>query len=304
MIHPIVVKFETYLLTEKRVSHNTFEAYRKDLDQFFLFLDENRLDIATIDTDVIRLFLKQLSDQHISARTRSRKISSLKAFFTFAHPILGIKNSAHEILFPVIEKRLPHYLQEEEIELLLQTATQESAHGAREKRNQVMLFLLYVSGMRISELITLKVTDIHFDTKLISVVGKGGRNRMIPLPEMMIDMLFDFLNTTYRDLLACSEGQNKNNFLFPVLYKGCLKQLSRQACWQLLQKICFKAELKKAISPHKLRHSFATHMLKNGADLRSLQVMLGHENLATVQMYTHVELSYLRMVYDAKHPRA
>ncbi len=302
MSHPSLTKFEAYLLTERRVSLNTFDAYKRDLEQFFIFLKSCNIDVSHANVDTVRQFLKHLTEQEVSARTRSRKISSLKSFFTYASRVLGLKNIAQEIIFPRIEKRLPEYLQENEVERLLKTVTQEAARGDKEQRNKIMLYLLYVSGMRITELTTLKVTDIHFDTSLISVTGKGGKGRMIPVPRPMLDLLHEYLKTAYRSFL--DEKKYKGSYLFPVMYKGEIKPISRQSFWLILKKICVIAGIKKSVSPHKLRHSFATHMLKRGADLRSLQMLLGHENLTTVQIYTHVETSYLRQVYDAKHPRA
>lgn len=302
MSHPSLTKFEAYLLTERRVSLNTFDAYKRDLEQFFIFLKSCNIDVSHANVDTVRQFLKHLTEQEVSARTRSRKISSLKSFFTYASRVLGLKNIAQEIIFPRIKKRLPEYLQENEVERLLKTVTQEAARGDKEQRNKIMLYLLYVSGMRITELTTLKVTDIHFDTSLISVTGKGGKGRMIPVPRPMLDLLHEYLKTAYRSFL--DEKKYKGSYLFPVMYKGKIKPISRQSFWLILKKICVIAGIKKSVSPHKLRHSFATHMLKRGADLRSLQMLLGHENLTTVQIYTHVETSYLRQVYDAKHPRA
>ena len=207
-------------------------------------------------------------------------------------------NIASHILFPKMEKRLPRYLTEEEMQaLLLHAGVDTSPLGVR---NKVMIYLLYVSGMRISELVQLKKNDLFFDKQMICVYGKGGKQRFIPIPESIMHIIKLYLNGEYKDVTRNFETP----YLFPVLYKGIFKPLSRQAFWILLKTVCLKAGIDRIVSPHQLRHSFATHMLKRGADLRSLQMLLGHETISTVQIYTHVEKSHLREVYDKKHPRS
>lgn len=162
---------------------------------------------------------------------------------------------------------------------------------------------MYVSGMRVSELINLNVSDIHFDTGFIAVTGKGGKQRMIPIPQSMLAMIREYIQTVQRGIYM-RRPTKESDYLFPVYYGKKIKAITRQACWGIIQKICKNAGIKRAISPHQLRHSLATHMLKKGADLRSLQMILGHENISTVQVYTHVETTHLREVYDKKHPRS
>jgi len=164
-----------------------------------------------------------------------------------------------------------------------------------------MLYLLYISGMRVSELIALRTTDFHFDTGFISVTGKGSKQRMIPLPHAISSLIKNYFNT----LATLFETVNdRSSYIFPVMYGKIIKPISRQSCWLILKKLCIKVGIMRSISPHQLRHSFATHMLSKGADLRSLQLLLGHESIGTVQTYTHVETSQLRTIYDKKHPRS
>jgi len=298
----IVNRFIAYLLTEKRVSHNTFAAYRRDIQQFVFFLKQNNLALEELVLKNLKMFLKYLKDLELSARSMSRKISSLKTFYGYLEHHHGWDNLASELTFPKLEKRLPSYLSEQEIKHLLKVASADATDQAI--RNKVMLYLLYVSGMRISEMINMHLSDIHFDTGFIAITGKGGKGRMIPIPPPMLAMLKQYLDTVHRNFVAKKAKKRATDYLFPIYYGGKIKPITRQAFWGILKKLWKKTGIIKPISPHKLRHSLATHMLKNGADLRSLQLLLGHENLSTVQIYTHLETSYLRSVYDKKHPRS
>ena len=284
-------KFEAYLLTEKRVSVNTFSAYKCDITQFMYFLSKKNITIEQIKKNDLKKFLFYLYDRKLSARSVARKISSLKIFFAYIHQRFGWKNIAEELYMPKIEKKLPQYLTENEIKLLLTAA--EHDQTVIGIRNKVMLYLLYVSGMRISELVTLTIADMHFDTGFIAVCGKGGRQRMIPIPQIVLTMIKNYMGTL-----------KNTDYLFPVKYGKKIKPISRQAFWVILKKLSKRAGIDQSIFPHQLRHSLATHLLKKGADLRSLQLLLGHESIATVQIYTHVEISHLREVYDKKHPRS
>jgi len=298
----IIDRFNTYLLTEKRVSKNTFSAYKRDVEQCIDFLCSKNVHANKIVINDIKAFLHYLKKIGSSARTMSRKISSLKVFFAYAQQKYDWNNFAEDLTFPKIEKRLPQYLSEQEVLKLFEVAGRDrSINGIR---NKIMLYLLYTSGMRVSELTHLQLSDIHFDTGLIFVQGKGGKGRMIPIPESMSDLLKNYINTIHKTIVSkCRKGQ-KTEYLFPVYYGGKTKPITRQAFWIILKQLWKKTGIDRSISPHKLRHSLATHMLKNGADLRSLQLLLGHENLSTVQIYTHVETSYLRNIYDKKHPRS
>lgn len=299
MDRELVTRFETYLLTEKCVSHNTFIAYKTDIEQFISFLERQRIALQAVTDIHIKQYLKTLKQQHIGARSMSRKISSLKAFFRYVSEYAGYKDVTELLIFPKIEKKLPHYLSEQEVELLLRVADSDTTNQGI--RNRVMLYLLYVTGMRISELVQSTISDIRFDVGFISVTGKGGKGRMVPLPQPMIPLLQNYLKTVHKSF---TEKKHKTEYLFPTYYAGCVKPITRQAFWTILKGMWSKTGIKRTISPHKLRHSFATHMLKHGANLRSLQLLLGHENLSTVQIYTHLETSYLRHVYDKKHPRS
>lgn len=295
----LFTKFYAYLLTEKRVAANTYAAYKRDLAQFQQFLVKQEITLQQVLLRDLKFFLKYLKDIKVGPRSVARKISALKLLFKYLHDHLGWENKAEEISFPKFKKSLPTYLSEQEIETLLTVADNDSSDVS--KRNKMLLYLLYVTGARISELIQLTIDDIRFDTGFISINGKGGKQRMVPIPPPMLELLQTYINQVH--VLFVRKHQ-QTNYLFPILYKGKVKPISRQSCWIMLQGMWLKTGLKKSISPHMLRHSLATHMLKNGADLRALQLMLGHETIATVQIYTHVETSHVRQVYDEKHPRS
>ena len=291
-------KFEAYLLTEKRVAANTFAAYKRDIDQFFRYFAEKKIELTDLQTQDVKEYLRYLKhDLQLRSRSIMRKMSSLKVLFKYLHEHAHVPNLAEDLTFPKLEKRLPTFLTEEEVAHLLQEAEKDTSdYGVR---NKVLLYLLYVTGMRISELVALEIPQFQFDTGFIHVQGKGGKARMVPVPEAILEMVKKYVSD-----MRVKMPNHQTDFLFPVLYAGAIKHITRQAVWAMLKQFCIRAGIKKTISPHKLRHSLATHMLKSGVDLRSLQILLGHENLATVQIYTHVETSYLRTLYDKKHPRS
>lgn len=298
-LHHVQTKFEAYLLTERRVSKNTFLSYQKDLNQCIGFLEKNTITLESLTADDLKKFIHYLYGLKLSASSIARKISTLKTFFAYLAMHFNIKNYAKELHIPKIEKRLPSYLTQEEVAQIL--AFSEKDRSLLAIRNSMMLYLLYSSGMRVSELINIKISDVHFDTRFISVEGKGGKQRMIPLPEVIMTMLHNYIQKhAYHDFPSSVVP----TYLFPILYGKKIKTISRQSCWMILKKLCLQAGIKRAVSPHQLRHSFATHLLEKGVDLRSLQVLLGHEGITTVEVYTHVETSQLRKIYDKKHPRS
>jgi len=294
----IQTKFEAYLLTEQRVATNTFLSYKRDTTQFIAFLENNKIDLISSSSDDLKKFVHFLYGLKLSAKSIARKISTIKTFFNYLTDHFGITNHAKELIIPKLEKRLPTYLTQDEVSRLL--AYSEKDRSDLGIRNSMMIYLLYSSGMRVSELVNIKISDIHFDTGFISIEGKGGKQRMLPLPQSMMSLLHQYLQT---HTPSFSNAQ-KSVYLFPIVYGKKVKPLSRQSCWIILKRMCQQAGIKRAISPHQLRHSFATHMLEKGVDLRSLQVLLGHEEIATVEVYTHVETSALRKIYDKKHPRS
>lgn len=293
-------KFEAYLLTEKRVAANTFAAYKRDIDQLHAYLAQKKIELTQVSRNDIKDYLRYLkTDLNLRARSITRKISSLKVLFNYLHEHAHMPNITEDIAFPKTEKRLPTFLSEEEIQNILHEAEKDTSQLGL--RNKVLIYLLYVTGMRISELVSVKITQFQFDAGFVHVQGKGGKARMVPVPEAVMTMIKEYIHHMQAN---AKTDIPQTDYLFPIVYAGAIKHLTRQAVWIMLKQLCVKAGITRAVSPHQLRHSLATHMLKSGVDLRSLQLLLGHENLSTVQIYTHLETSYLRQVYDKKHPRS
>jgi integrase/recombinase XerD len=298
----LLSQFESYLLTEKRVAENTYAAYKRDVGQYASYLKKHELKLEHADSSHIKSFLAHLHEQQVGARSMARKISSLKAFYSYLHDRHQFAHHARDIAIPKLEKKLPLYLSEQEILALLgSTEADVSDVGVR---NKVMVYLLYGSGMRISELVFLKKGAIRFDTGFVAVDGKGGKQRMVLLPESTLAMLRDYFDRVYPKLVTKEGVVQETEYAFPIFYGKKLKPISRQAFWVILKKAAEAVGLRDVVSPHRLRHSLATHLLQKGADLRSLQLLLGHEQLSTVQIYTHLDVNHIREVYDKKHPRS
>lgn len=298
----ILTQFEAFLLTEKLVAANTFVAYKRDIDQFVAYLKQKDIALDQVRAADIKMYLRYLKDEGIQPRSASRKISSIKVLFNYLHDRHAWENPSQDLTFPKIKKGLPKLLTEEEVEKLLAVADDDTSDVG--ERNRIMLYLLYVSGMRISELISMTLSDVHFDTGFVKISGKGGKERMVPAPNFMFDLLRDYIQRVHQAFTSKDGGKRKTNYLFPIYYGGVVKPITRQAFWIILNSLWSRTGINKTISPHTLRHSLATHMLKNGADLRSLQLILGHERVTTVEIYTHVETSRLREVYNKRHPRS
>lgn len=294
----ITPNFHAYLVTERRVAPNTFAAYKKDLEQLCEYLATQQRTLPQAQAQDLKNFIQSLVEQDITHRSISRKISCIKLFYNYAQERHGWPNHGAQLVFPVLEKRLPRFLNEEQVDTLLATAAADtSATGVR---NKVMIFLLYGTGMRISELVSLTKQQIRWDLKNILVYGKGSKDRAIPLPESLEQLLRDYITKVHPTLTK----KAVTDYLFPVNYKNGFQPMSRQSFWLLLKKMALKSGSPAWISPHIIRHSFATHLLARGVNLRALQLLLGHESIDTVQVYTHVSNTFVRKVYDKKHPRS
>ncbi|HEV2917521.1 MAG TPA: tyrosine-type recombinase/integrase [Candidatus Babeliales bacterium] len=300
-----VIRFEAYLLSEQQVSYNTVQAYKKDIAQLVHFLDERALLFNQTTVTHLKEFIAVLCADQLRASTRARKIAAIKALYRYLHKHHAIPNIAQDLLMPKQEQLLPHYLSPEEISRLCEVAHQDTSITG--KRNEVILHLLYGSGMRVSELVALTISDIQYDVGVLRIgKGKGSKQRLIPLPGQLLSLLKEYITEVYpvllkRDTISISD---KQDYLFPHIQQKTIKPLTRQTVWAIIKRLCVAAGITRAVSPHQLRHSLATHMLDAGADLRSLQLLLGHEKLSTVQIYTHVETATLRSIYDKKHPRS
>ena len=294
-------EFEHYLLAEKFVAHNTAVSYLHDMDQFFDFLtQEKKESIETVSADDVKKYLEFLKKKlKVGAQSASRKLSALKTFIKWGVPRKKFHDFCQGISYPKLGKKLPQFLSEDIIEKLLESAAKD--HTLSGQRNKIMICLMYVCGIRVTELVELTMSQIQFDTGLIRISGKGNKERLVPLPLSVLQILRSYIENIHPKLCT---GYMETDYLFPVTYGGKVRCMSRQAFWMLLKKIVKQADIDDHVSPHVLRHSVATHLLKKGANLRLLQMVLGHEQLQTVQVYTHIDISHLRKLYDAKHPRA
>lgn len=287
-----------YLQIEKNASPYTLRFYEDDLDSFFSFLKEENLhDLRDINQHDIRIFLTNLYNKKMSRKTVSRMLSCLRSFYRFLErEAIVPDNPFIHVSLPKEEKRIPSFLYEEELEKLFKVSDLTTPLG---QRNQALLELLYATGIRVGECVNLHVDDIDFSIGTIFVTGKGNKERYVPFGTFAEEALRMYLHDGRLKLLE--KTSISTDYLF-VNARG--RPLTDRGMRLILDKLVEKASLTINIYPHKLRHTFATHMLNAGADLRTVQELLGHENLSTTQIYTHVTRDYLRNVYMNSHPRA
>jgi len=291
-----ICSFLSYLRVEKALSQNTIDAYRRDLEKFSAFATERGLEKApqVKRADVVD-FLASLYLRKLDARSVARHLVSLRQFFRFLlseeliseDPVVTVES-------PKFRKSLPQFLSVEEVDRLLAQPDVSSALGLRDK---AMIELLYSAGLRVSELCSLAVDDLHVDAGSLRCIGKGNKERLVPVGKRALAVLQLYIKKARPEIV----GEHTSKYLF-IIRKG--NKLDRIAFWKNLALYGRKAGLRKALTPHMLRHSFATHLLDRGADLRSVQMMLGHSDISTTQIYTHVVEERLKQVYKAHHPRA
>lgn len=290
--------FRYHLQIDKRLSKNTIQAYMTDLELYGQFLRKYQQDEVRQITDVrkehVERYVASLRRSDFSKQTISRKIIAIKEFhkFLYAEKIAD-EDPAKFIDLPKASKPLPVVLSKDEISKMIDSIETETPLGLR---NKAMLETLYASGLRISELVNLRTSDIHLREKYIVVVGKGNKERMVPLGDMAILALRNYIEKG-RPLLAKKPG----NILF-YNYQG--NAISRQALYKYIVKLAKDNGIMKEISPHTIRHSFATHLLEGGTDLRIVQELLGHEDISTTQIYTHIDRLRLKEMYEHTHPLA
>ncbi|MGX9133777.1 site-specific tyrosine recombinase XerD [Rummeliibacillus sp. JY-2-4R] len=287
-----------FLRVERQLSENTLQSYERDIKDYTTnIFDKQQLNtFDDIDRLHILQHLQALRNKGISVRTVSRHISSIRSFHQF---LLREKRCDHDptihIEMPKIEQKLPKVLSIEEVDRLIKAPNIAKPQGVRDR---AMLELLYATGMRVSECIALNVDDIHLTMGFVRVFGKGGKERIIPLGSSAIEACTNYLNVARFKL----ENQKLRTEALFINQRG--KRLTRQGCWKLMKGYAADAGIEKELTPHILRHSFATHLIENGADLRAVQEMLGHADIATTQIYTHISKSRLSEVYKQFHPRA
>ncbi|WP_033828495.1 site-specific tyrosine recombinase XerD [Bacillus andreraoultii] len=289
--------FLHYLIVEKGLANNTIQSYRRDLTAYLDYLQKLKIqNLNDISRGHIMQFLSSLKADGKSSRTIARHIASIRSFhhFLILDKITDQDPTVH-IETPQTELKLPKVLNTEEVEALLNTPDLTTALGIRDK---AMLELMYATGMRVSELINLNINDVHLSLGFVRCIGKGSKERIIPIGKMATDALTLYFENSRAKIV---NNKKKSDALF-LNHHG--QRLSRQGFWKILKQLAIKAGIQKELTPHTLRHSFATHLLENGADLRSVQEMLGHADISTTQIYTHVTKTRLKDVYNKFHPRA
>ena len=293
---PVVMQFLTHVKVEKGLSINTVAAYQRDLAKFNAFVQKRKLMVETISRDDLVDFLAGLYREKLESRTVARQLVTLRNFFRFAQIQELIKvDPSLNLESPKIRRTLPGYLKLEDVDRLLAQPDGKTALGLRDR---AMLEVLYSTGLRVSELIGLRVTDLDAKVGCIRCIGKGDKERIVPAGRKALGLVEKYLRDARPKLL----GKGVSSQSLFVNRNG--HALSRVGVWKILSAYGRRAGLRVALTPHMLRHSFATHLLERGADLRSVQLMLGHADISTTQIYTHVVEERLKQIYKAHHPRA
>ncbi|MGO4927462.1 tyrosine recombinase XerC [Fundicoccus sp. Sow4_F4] len=296
-----VSAFIRYLLNERRYSDLTIQAYQRDLNEFEGFLlSSGGVSFNEIAYQDVRLYLAFLTEKELSRTTIARKLSTLRSFFKYAVQQQWTEINPMELIqYNSKKQRLPDFFYESEINSIIEAAKRDDHPSAT--RNVAILELLYATGMRVSECCQLKVSQVDFNIQMIRVIGKGNKERIIPVGDQAIAAVLDYQKNLRDQLIANIPNSPYRDFLF-LSDKG--KPLTAAQVRTILNRIVDQHGLNLKIHPHKLRHTFATHLLNNGADMRSVQELLGHVDLSSTQIYTHVTKDKLRQTYLQVHPRA
>ncbi len=290
----IIKDFLNYLAYERHLSHNTILNYQLDLDNYFRFMKKNNLNYLTITKEEIRSYLKYLDTLKLKNKSIARHLSSLRMFYDYLlEKSLVTQNIFKMIKTPKCEKKLPNYLDYEDLDTLLNAF---DLNKPLELRNKLIIELFYSTGIRLSELVNIKLNDFNFSDHSLKVLGKGAKERVVYFGDYVTDLYNKYLEVRHKLLKG-----HKSDYLF-INNQGA--NLTHSGVTNMLKMILKKISLKNNISPHSLRHTFATHMLNSGADLKSVQELLGHSSLSTTSIYTHVSNERLRSVYLQTHPQA
>ena len=291
-----IKSYQSYLRIERGMSKNTIDNYSFDIDRLCLFLDENSISVSpiTITEETIQQFIYHIAKQ-LNARSQARIISGLKSFFSYLiFEDFRPDNPLELIETPRIGRKLPDTLSIIDIDRLIAAIDLSSNEG---ERNRAMLETLYGCGLRVSELVSLKISDLFFDEGFIKITGKGNKQRFVPIGSYT-QKYIEIYKDKVRSHLNIQKGHEDTLFLNR---RG--RQLTRAMIFTIIKDLAVKIDLNKTISPHTFRHSFATHLLENGADLRSIQLMLGHESITTTEIYVHLDRKHLSEIMNTFHPR-
>lgn len=293
---PTIISYQSFLKIERGLSVNTIDSYSRDIKKLLLFLEENSISTTpiSIDTDTIQQFIYEIA-KTVSATSQARVISGLRNFFDYlVFEDYRKSNPTDLIETPKTGRKLPDTLSEDEIDQLINAIDLSHPQG---ERNRTILETIYSCGLRVSELINLQLSDLFFNEGFVKVLGKGNKERFTPIN----DTTQKYINFYIRDIRVHIKAQKGHEDTLFLNRRG--KGLTRQMIFSIIKDLAIKIELKKKIGPHTLRHSFATHLLKGGADLRAIQQMLGHESITTTEVYVHLDKSYLKKVVEQFHPR-
>ncbi|WDO14592.1 site-specific tyrosine recombinase XerD [Flavobacterium sp. WW92] len=291
-----IKNFQSFLKIERGLSKNTIDNYTFDIEKIVFYLSVNQINVSpvAISEEVIQQFIYDIS-KTVNPRSQARIISGLRSFFSYMiFEDYRNDNPMELVEIPKIGRKLPDTLSTDEIDKIIGAIDLSSNEG---ERNRAMLETLYGCGLRVSELVSLKISDLFFEEGFIKVKGKGDKQRFVPIGNLT-QKYIDMYKTSIRSHLSIQKGHEDTLFLNR---RG--KQLTRAMIFTIIKDLAVKINLKKTISPHTFRHSFATHLLENGADLRSIQLMLGHESITTTEIYVHLDRRHLTQVMNAFHPR-
>jgi len=291
----LVDQYINYLILEKGLSKNTIESYSRDISRYVEYLKQKRVkQISDADTPLILTYLISLRDGGLKAKSTARHLVTLRGFYRYLVQEKIIKLDPVRLIdLPKSGLKLPNVLSISEIKLLLSTPDTQTPLGLR---NAAMIELLYAAGLRVSELVNLKLLDINTEAGFVRVIGKGSKERIVPIGNYAKNIIIRYVKTA-RSLLLKGDV---SHYMF-VARAG--KPMTRQGFWKLLKQYALHAGIAKKITPHSFRHSFASHLLEGGADLRAVQVMLGHTDISTTQIYTHVAREHLKQMHEKYHPR-